>query len=376
MKKLILTLILCVIFTIICPGAYAQSEDDDFAEIKDQISQELKAASDDDTADILKKEDISVENPDSVSDFSIISVFSELFDIFKSSLRTPIVMLGKITAISLVYAALKCMYLDSSPTDKAFGTICVLVMIIVMSDSVSSSIGSLKSSIENINNFMISYIPIFTAVTAAGGHTVTAGSYSAATLLVCEAAAFVVSKIMMPVVSAVLALTIISAINPQLKFAGIAESFKKLTVWLLATVMMIFLGLMSIQGITGASADNLAAKTIRLAASSIIPVIGGSVSEAYTAVKGSMGVIRSATGSIGILIIFFMAIKPFIAVLTIKAAVWTGKVVNELLGLSDTAEFLKSINYILSIGISILIAFSTAFIISTAAVMSAAAGGI
>lgn len=376
MKKLILTLILCVIFTIICPGAYAQSEDDDFAEIKDQISQELKAASDDDTADILKKEDISVENPDSISDFSISSVFSELFDMFKSSLRTPIVMLGKITAISLVYAALKCMYLDSSPTDKAFGTICVLVMIIVMSDSVSSSIGSLKSSIENINNFMISYIPIFTAVTAAGGHTVTASSYSAATLLVCEAAAFVVSKIMMPVVSAVLALTIVSAINPQLKFAGIAESFKKLTVWLLATVMMIFLGLMSIQGITGASADNLAAKTIRLAASSIIPVIGGSVSEAYTAVKGSMGVIRSATGSIGILIIFFMAIKPFIAVLTIKAAVWTGKVVNELLGLSDTAEFLKSINYILSIGISILIAFSSAFIISTAAVMSAAAGGI
>ena len=80
-------------------------------------------------------------------------------------------------------------------------------------------------------------------------------------------------------------MTLVSAINPSLDLGSLAESVKKLVIWVLGIVMTLFTGLLSIQSFAGAAADNLSARAVKFAASSFIPVIGGSVSEAYSAVK-------------------------------------------------------------------------------------------
>ena len=81
-----------------------------------------------------------------------------------------------------------------------------------------------------------------------------------------------------------LAVTLVSAINPSLDLGSLAESVKKLVIWVLGIVMTLFTGLLSIQSFAGAAADNLSARAVKFAASSFIPVIGGSISEAYSAV--------------------------------------------------------------------------------------------
>ncbi len=176
----------------------------------------------------------------------------------------------------------------------------------------------------------------------------------------------------MPFLSAVLAVTLVSAINPSLDLGSLAESVKKLVIWVLGIVMTLFTGLLSIQSFAGAAADNLSARAVKFAASSFIPVIGGSVSEAYSAVKGSIGVIRTSVGVIGVIIMSVIVAKPLLTLLAVKLAVWIGATINDIFGISNSGGLLKSINSVLSIGVSILAAYSIMFVISTSVVIMTA----
>ncbi|MBO5449077.1 MAG: sporulation protein [Ruminococcus sp.] len=387
MKKIIMTIFTVLYVLLFFPAGYisvsAQDQQDitaeeineELSDITDEINGELRDALDEQSEDLWEQQNFSAGDPDSITGIKPQSVFKKLLSYFTDVIKEPVVMLGKILAVSIVYAALKSMYLESGPAERTYGVICVLCIIIVMSDTVSGSFESLRDGIESINRFMTAYIPVFAASAAAGGHAAAAGCYSASTLFVCEGAALVSSKLLLPFLSAVMAVTVVSAVNPRLKFAGVADSVKKLTTWLLATLMIIFVGLMALQGVTGSAADNLTYRTLRFAAASFIPVIGNSVSEAFLAVKGGMGVISSTTGAIGVIVVFVTAVKPFLSLLAIKLCIWLGRISNDLLGITETSEFLRNTNSVLSIGLSILIAFSSAFIISTAVVM-ASAGGI
>lgn len=374
MVKTIIILIMTALFALFAPVTYAE-QSDDFSQIVGEINDELERSSDPDVADFLDDENISVENSSSITDISIKSVLLSIASFFSDSLKKPAVMLGKILAVSIVCATIRGMSAQSGNLDKVYNVMCILSAIIIMTDTISESFQTLNNGIESMNKFMISYIPIYVSVLTAGGSPAGAGCYGSMTLFLCEVMAVVTSKILIPFLSVVLAVTLVSAVNPQLKFAGIADSVKRITTWGLSTVMTLFMGLLSIQGATGAAADNLAVRTLRFTAASFIPVIGNSISEALSAVRGSMGVIKASVGSIGIIIVFITAIKPIITIMAIKITIWLGRIANDLLGQRETAEFLKSTNSVLSIGLSILIAFAVAFVIATSVIMKVAAGG-
>ncbi len=374
MKKLITLLLTALLAAMICPTVFAENDSEEFDRLKQRIDSSLNSALDEETAEELDEMGLAPSDSESLLKLDMRSFLSHTADKLRDSLTQPLVMLGRILAVSLIYCAMQLICTDENSLSESFGTVSIICVMTLMADSLSSAYEALKDSIDAINSFMITYIPVYTAVTTAGGYAASAGVYSASTIVVCETTEIISSKLLIPLLSAVTALTMISAIDPKIKVSGFAGSISKLTTWLLATVMLIFVGLLSIQGATGGAADNLAAKTLRFAASSFIPVIGGSVSDAFTAVRGGMGVIRAAVGGFGVIAVFLTALRPFLLLISMKLTLWAGRIINELLGLQRTADFLKSINSVLSICTSVLITITSAFIIATAA-MAALAGG-
>ena len=182
----------------------------------------------------------------------------------------------------------------------------------------------------------------------------------------------VASKILMPFLSILLALTLVSCINPRLSFSDVAAGVKKAVTVGLGLIMTVFTGLMTIQGLAGASADNVSSKAIRFAASSFIPIIGTSVSEAYSTVKGSLGVIRTTVGSIGIIVLLLIIARPILSVVAVKLMIFLAKCINDIFGQSRTSQLLKSVNSVLSIAMSILIAYAVIFTVATSIMMMTA----
>ena len=377
MKKIIflipLLILLCFPMTV-----HAQDNDenftetDEYREIVDEISDAVSSGAGDEVNSILEEENISVENSESISDISIWNIIEKIIGLFTESLKQPLSMLGKIIAICVLCSLAQSMMPVNAGMLKVFRTISVLSSVTVIYDSIYSGFQMITDSLDRMSEFMLAYIPVFSSVSAAGGSVASGGSYYALTLVLCEIIAAVSNKILMPFLSIVLAVSLVAAINPELSFCGAASSIKKCVQWILGGLMTIFTGLLTIQSITGSAADSLAARTVKFTASSFIPIIGGAVSEAYSTVYGSLGVIRSGTGTIGIIIICIIVLKPILIILSVKFVITLGKIINEMFGQREIAEFLNSTNAVLSMGLSVLIAFSVIFIISTAVLMMTA----
>ncbi|MBR1863541.1 MAG: stage III sporulation protein AE [Ruminococcus sp.] len=367
-------MLLSVFFTAV--PAFAQSEEGpDLSRITEEINEKFMDTVDSDTYQVLEENGISAGDTEGVMGIDLRKIFSGLLLSFTEQLSEPFKLLSKLAAVSVICSVAGSVCTDQPGLNELFDTTAMLSVITVVSGSVSELFEKLKDALELIERFMISYIPIFSAVTAAGGRAVTAGCYSGATVLLCETVSFVSSNLLLPLLFSMTALTIVSAVGTDKRLSAAAEGIKKTVVWLLSTVTVIFVGVLSLQGLTGAAADGLAAKSVRLAASSFIPVIGGSVSEAYSAVMGGMGVIRTTLGTVGMIALAVMALRPLLLIIAMRLVLFMARLINDMLCASRVSELLKGLDQVLGLGMSIIITAAAAFLVSTAAIMFVSGGG-
>lgn len=132
---------------------------------------------------------------------------------------------------------------------------------------------------------------------------------------------------------------------------------------------MIFTGLLSIQSIVGTSADSLALKTGRYIASNFIPVVGSAVSDAYAALKSSMGLLRGGTGSFGIITLIIMLLPSVVSSGLYYCAMKLAFICADIFGESSLSRLFSDMCSVLSVIFSLMVCFAVIMVISTTIVM-------
>ena len=77
-------------------------------------------------------------------------------------------------------------------------------------------------------------------------------------------------------------------------------------------MIIIFIGILNMEGTLSASVDGLTGKFAKTVVSNAVPVVGKLISDATDSVIGSISVTQNAVGIIGILVIAVIAIVPII----------------------------------------------------------------
>ena len=368
-KRIAMILIIILLLTPVRCKAYNEAETnktiDDYTY---KVESALDDAIDDDTEEALGEYGITADDPLSAGSVNIGDVLSGLISGFKSSLTEPLKLFGKLIAVCAFTSLVKSTAQKSSIGD-IYDTAGVLVTVLVIADCLSAAIEGVKSSLNDISLFMSSYIPIFSSVLASNASISSAAGYYSVMIILSEIIVFISKSVLLPLSGAVMALCIVGAINGSSNISGLSMSVRNFTKWVLTALMTVFTAVISIKGITGAAADSVASRTIRFAASSFIPIVGGSVSEAYSTIYGSLGVIRSGVGVIGIAAVAVIALKPILYVTALKLIIVLSSAVNDLFGQSGSSALLKGINDVLSVSLGIITAMSMIFIISTAMIL-------
>ena len=178
-----------------------------------------------------------------------------------------------------------------------------------------------------------------------------------------------------PVISCYLSLAIVTEAVPQMGLRDIVSGFKKLITWGLGLTMTIFVGLLSLQSAIAGGGDNVAVKTTKFMLSSLIPGVGGSLSELFMAAQGCVQLVKSTVGAAGIAI----AVLTFLPVL-LRIALWqavtaAGSIMGEMLGADAIARLLKSVGSALSVMLAITLYYAMLFIVSTSLMILAFKGG-
>ncbi|MCD7740904.1 MAG: stage III sporulation protein AE [Ruminococcus sp.] len=373
MKRIASIIFVLIIFTfagIKCCAEDTQSNAlDDYSDV---VSEGISSAIDDDTKSKMQEEGI---DGSSLTDITLKSVISVVWDEFTENLVEPIKVFARLIAVLILTAIAKSFSPDGSDdgVGQTFTIISLLGSMAIIYSIVYEAFDKVCVFLNNLLTFMLSYVPIFASVTAASGGYTVGGGYYTGVLCVCEIVSFCTQNVIMPFLSLFLALSFTSAINPDMRFSSAAESVKNAVKLVLNALMLVFTGLMTVQSFSSASTDGAAAKAVRFGATSFIPIIGSSVSESYSSVYASIGIIRSSVGSIGIIVIGVMLLNPLVTLICVRATIQFANMISELLGLSTASELLQSVGYAISAAISTTVCFSVMFIISTAIVMMASA---
>ena len=166
MKKIIATVIIVLAVMFTPQGVYADSEEQNneyYDRLISEINEGLSFEGDEDVKTVLEDNNITLEDPSSAANISASDVIKHIFESFTAALRSPLIMLGKITAATMLCVLVRSMSAEGT-VDKVFTLICVLTTVLVISDTVTDSLYSVKTSMKQMNRFMMSYIPIFSSV--------------------------------------------------------------------------------------------------------------------------------------------------------------------------------------------------------------------
>lgn len=188
----------------------------------------------------------------------------------------------------------------------------------VLSKSFIISISVAKDVINNISDFMSALLPILvTMISLAGG-------IAAATTLdpiVLGAVVFipkVYSNVIIPMILMGFVLEFANNISAEHKINNLCKLFKQIIIWFQGIIVTIFIGLLTIRGITSTTIDAVTLKTAKFAVDNFIPIIGKAFSDAITSVAGYSLIIKNAISSIGLVVIILILLHPLIKLVLIE----------------------------------------------------------
>lgn len=174
----------------------------------------------------------------------------------------------------------------------------------------SQALDALSVMVENITPILMALL------TGMGG--LSASSVLSPALAALTGGIFSVMKtVIFPAVIVTAVITIASNISSSIKlgrFTGLIESGVK---WFLGIVMIVFVGVIAMKGITGASLDGLSFKTAKFTIDKVVPVIGGMFSDTLDTIMACGLIVKNAVGVVGLVTIASAMLSP-IAMLAVS----------------------------------------------------------
>ena len=225
-----------------------------------------------------------------------------------------------------------CASLKKPEIARAFSLMITLVITVAIFGAGFGTIESTVSYFRALNAFTSATVPLMGSLYIMGGNAAAAVSTSAGLSLFMTVLEEIVGNSIVPFCGVCLALALIGACEGGPRLGGLLTSLKKNYTLARSFLMMLLLAMLSAQTVLGASKDTLAMRSAKFAAGSLIPVVGGSVSELLRSVSAGVGYMRSAVGICGVLLLLLLMLPTLIELLLARATWQICSFFAEILG--------------------------------------------
>lgn len=375
MKKLLT--VLATVFLLLyasCVTARAQAYDDI---LKQSGAQELLDSLPQDTSNSLADIGVSSIDYSQLSSISFRDIINEITDIAVKEGKTPLSILASLIAVMLLYSILYSLKTSVKTTSmqqvlSVCVTLCVTCIIVI---PVCSVIESGITIIGNASKFMLAYIPVMIVIMASSGQAVSSASYYSLMIIAGQGVGQMASGVIAPFLKIFLGLSVTAAVSPNVNLSGLVRFIGKITKWLLGFTMTVFTALLTFKHIIATGVDNVSTRAVRFTLTSLVPVVGSALSDAYRTVQSSVGLLKSGVGVFVIIAVGIMFLPAVLQCLFWMLTLGLGKSAGEILGLREPCVVLEAVNTVITTVFAILLCIMSVFIISTALVLMIGGGG-
>ena len=180
--------------------------------------------------------------------------------------------------------------------------------------SANSLIRLAAETITEISEYGKLLLPVMTAAMAAQGGVSSSAALYTGTALFDAVLSSLISRLLVPMVYLFLALAVANSAMGEDLLKQMRNVAKGLISWCLKILLTVFTTYIAITGVVSGTTDAAALKATKVTISSVVPVVGGILSDASEAVLVSAGLMKNAAGIYGILAVLAVFLSPFLKI--------------------------------------------------------------
>lgn len=199
---------------------------------------------------------------------------------------------------------------------------------------------AVRACLRQLQVILNAMLPVLAAVLAAGGNAATATAGCGSLLLFLNLGENLCTSLFLPLVAASGGLAAVAWLPDGDRLRGLSACLKRVTTWAIGLFGAIFSAVLAFQTTLAAGADSVAARTVKFAVGSAVPVIGGVVGDTVRTVAGSLGYLKDTVGLLGILLLVLLVLPPLLRLLVHRVVLILGEAVAELLGCAGERKLL------------------------------------
>ncbi|WMJ82422.1 stage III sporulation protein AE [Clostridium sp. MB40-C1] len=189
---------------------------------------------------------------------------------------------------------------------------CYALLIILMAKSFYIGVSTAKHAIKSMTDFMAALIPVLLMLLASVGGFTQAAIMDPIVIGVINISARVFVDLIIPIICMSFVVEFVNNISEEHKIDRLSKLLNKGALWMQGILMTIFIGIITIRGITSSTIDAVAEKTVKFAIDNFIPIVGKSLSDAISTVAGYSLLLKNALSSIGLIIMIVIIVFPLI----------------------------------------------------------------
>lgn len=229
--------------------------------------------------------------------------------VVQKAMRSGLLLLTIVMLAGLAEGAAAC---GTGKTVQAVPVAAALAITAVSVTDANTLIGLGKEVIEKMELFSKVLLPTVAAAMAASGSPGGAAARQLAVMLFSDVLMSLINRVLLPLVYAYIATCTAYAAVGNEGLKRIASTLKWVVTSILTVVLLAFVGYLTVSGVIAGTTDAITLKAAKFTVSSVVPVVGGILSDAAETVLAGAGILKNSVGVFGMLAVLGMCVVPFL----------------------------------------------------------------
>ncbi len=329
-----------------------------------------------DTIELLENLQLDNLEPSSFTGLSFGRVMEGLLSLFSKHGDSAFGAFGSligVVAVSALFSGLEGTA-ESLSLRQTYHSVAVLAAGGALLMPLLSLLERVSQAVDSVAVFMAGYIPVYSVILAAGGAPSGAVSYQTTLLAAAELLTWLIRSGIFPVLLVSLAMGCTGAVADGFCLSSVSQTLYKGILWALGLFSTLFSWVLSLQQMVSAATDSLGGRAVKFSLSSLVPVVGGLLSEAYATVAGCAGLLRSTVGCFGLVAVVGIVLPPLISCVCWTVSLSLSGTAAALFGLVPLETLCKTAAGAVRVLIAVLAVFALLMVVSTTVIVFSARG--
>lgn len=321
---------------------------------------------DGDTIGILSEIGITEISFESVFSVSIGKVFNALFNIMGEAVKEPLRFLFVSTGIMTLTSLMTSFAKNTQSVQLVGGGVLALSIAVPIARVVSTSF----SVLETLGAFTTAFSGVLCSIVSLSGGVASGIAYASSTVFFNGLFSGMLSGFSKPVINSMCSLGFLSCFDIMGLTRRFSEIIKKIFLFLISFIGTVFSGMVTLKGVLSDGADNITTRSVRFVVGRSVPVVGGTVSETYSALISSLSLIKSTVGAFGIITVVVIVMPTLIRLIMWALSIEISMSLFEVFGLESSKGFFSTLKDALILLLATIIMVTTIFIVSVGVVIA------